>query len=144
MRSDSEITQAVEHEFRRDSHLDSSGIERSDVEIAIDAVTVLKLDLPYSSEPIALTVSEGWIALAGEVERTYQRQKAEDAVRKVNGIKGVINSIQTKSAVTPAHIERRIEEEFSRMQASIASASQSKQTAASLYAPANLRFWAKR
>jgi hypothetical protein len=144
MRSESEIKQAVEQELRRDPHIDSSVIKRSDAEIASDAVAVLKVDLPYSSEPIALLVSGGWIALDGEVEWNYQRQKAEDAVRNVKGLKGVINSIQTKPPGRPAHIKRRIEEEFRRMQASIESTSQSKRTTARLHPPADVRFWAER
>jgi len=87
MRSESEIKQAVEQELRRDRHIDSSVIGRSGAEIASDAVAVVKVDLRYSSEPIALLVSGGWIALDGEVEWNYQRQKAEDAVRNVKGLR---------------------------------------------------------
>jgi osmotically-inducible protein OsmY len=88
--------------------------QRPDPEIARDAVQALRNQLPYSSQNIKVVVHDGWITLEGEVEWNYQRERAEDAVRWVKGVKGVVNSIQVKPKVTPTDIKKKIEEAFMR------------------------------
>jgi osmotically-inducible protein OsmY len=88
--------------------------QRPDPEIARDAVQALRNQLPYSSQNIKVVVHDGWITLEGEVEWNYQRERAEDAVRWVKGVKGVVNSIQVKPKVTPTDIKKKIEEAFRR------------------------------
>ena len=39
-------------------------------------------------------IRAGWIMLEGSVERNYQRERAEEAVRYLRGVKGVTNLIQ--------------------------------------------------
>jgi osmotically-inducible protein OsmY len=91
-----------------------AGSERPDPEIARDAVAALKSELPYSSENMKILVKNGWVTLEGTAEWNYQRTRAEDAVRRVKGIKGVINSIVMKPRVTPSEIKSKIEEAFRR------------------------------
>jgi osmotically-inducible protein OsmY len=43
-----------------------------------------------------------------------QRERAEEAVRRVRGVKGIVNSIQVKPLVPPAEIRRKIEEALRR------------------------------
>jgi len=76
--------------------------ERPDPEIARDAVAALKNELPYSSENMKVVVRDGWITLEGSAEWNYQRTRAENAVRRVRGIKGVINLITLKPRVAPS------------------------------------------
>jgi osmotically-inducible protein OsmY len=90
------------------------GSERPDPEIARDAVAALKNELPYSSENMKVVVKDGWITLEGSAEWNYQRTRAENAVRRVRGIKGVINLITLKPRVTPSEIKSKIEEAFRR------------------------------
>jgi osmotically-inducible protein OsmY len=82
--------------------------ERPDPEIARDAVSALKTQLPLSSEHIKVVVKSGAITLEGEVEWQYQKQAAENAVRRIRGIKNVINNIQLKPSVKPAEVKTRI------------------------------------
>ena len=91
-----------------------AGAERPDPDIARDAVAALKNELPYSSEHIKVLVRNGWVTLEGEVEWQFQRERAESAVRRVPGIKGVTNTIQLKPKVAPTDIKRRIEEALRR------------------------------
>ena len=90
------------------------GSERPDPEIARDAVAALKNELPYSSENMKVVVKDGWITLEGSAEWNYQRTRAENAMRRVRGIKGVINLITLKPRVTPSEIKSKIEEAFRR------------------------------
>jgi osmotically-inducible protein OsmY len=87
---------------------------RPDPEIARDAIARIKNELPYSWEKIRALVSKGWLTLEGEVEWHYQRQRAEEAVRRVRGIRGVTNSIEIKPQVAPMEIRRKIEDALRR------------------------------
>ena len=93
--------------------LPTSG-ERPDPEIARDAVAALHTELPFSSQNMKVMVNDGWITLEGSAEWNYQRTRAEDAVRRVRGIKGVVNLITLKPRVTPSEIKSKIEEAFRR------------------------------
>jgi osmotically-inducible protein OsmY len=88
--------------------------ERPDPEIARDAIARIKSELPFSWEKIRVVVKNGWLTLEGEVEWNYQRQRAEEAVRRVRGLKGVTNSIEVKPRVAPMEIRRKIEEALRR------------------------------
>jgi osmotically-inducible protein OsmY len=92
----------------------SRAYQRPDPEIARDAVAALRSRLPLSSSRVRVVVDKGWVTLEGEVEWNYQREAAERAVRRVKGVKGVINSIQLKPGVAPVEIKRKIEEAFRR------------------------------
>ena len=88
--------------------------QRPDPDIARDAVAALKAQLTYSWEAIKVLVHSGWVTLEGQVEWHYQRDRAEQAVRRIKGVKGVTNSIQLKPAVMPSEIKRKIEDAFTR------------------------------
>lgn len=92
----------------------SAADQRPDPEIARDAVTTLKSQLPFSWHQIKVVVDKGWVTLEGQVEWNYQRVDAERAVRRVKGVRGVINTIQLKPGVEPTEIKRKIEEAFRR------------------------------
>jgi osmotically-inducible protein OsmY len=82
--------------------------------IAGNVVEKLRDELPYSSQFIKVTMSEGWLTLEGELEWTYQRDRAERAVRGVCGIIGVSNNIEVRPYVAPSEIKRRIEDALRR------------------------------
>jgi osmotically-inducible protein OsmY len=88
--------------------------QRPDPEIARDAVAALKSQLPISHEKMKVIVKDGWITLEGTAEWQYQKTTAESAVRKIKGVKGVVNVIQLRPAVQPTDIQRKIQEAFKR------------------------------
>ena len=92
----------------------SGADQRPDPEIARDAVTALKSQLPFSWHQIKVVVDKGWVTLEGQIEWNYQREDAERAVRRVKGVRGVINTIQLKPGVEPTEIKHKIEEAFRR------------------------------
>ena len=89
--------------------------ERTDPEVARSAVEAIKNELPYSHEHIKVVVKNGWVTLEGEAEWEYQRKRAEAAVRKVRGVKGISNLVMLKPRVTPSEIKNKIEEALTRM-----------------------------
>ncbi len=88
--------------------------QRADPEVARDAVEALKRELPYSSEHIKAVVRDGWLTLEGEVEWKFQSDRAEEAVRRIKGLKGVTNLIKIKPRATPSEVKERIEEALKR------------------------------
>jgi osmotically-inducible protein OsmY len=88
--------------------------ERPDPDIARDAIDRIKSELPFAWDRIRVVVKSGWVTLEGEVEWNYQRERAEDAVRRVRGVKGTTNSIEVKPQVAPSEIRRKIEEALRR------------------------------
>jgi osmotically-inducible protein OsmY len=88
--------------------------QRPDPEIARDAVAEIQNNLPYSSDHVRVVVRDGWVTLEGSVEWTYQRERAEQVVRRVRGVKGVTNLIELQPRVPPVEVKHKIEEAFRR------------------------------
>jgi osmotically-inducible protein OsmY len=88
--------------------------ERPDPEIARDAAAAIKALLPVSSEKIKVVVKNGWITLEGNAEWQYQRSTAENAVRRIKGVKGISNLITLKPHAEPSEIKRKIQDAFKR------------------------------
>jgi osmotically-inducible protein OsmY len=88
--------------------------ERPDPEIARDAVAAIKSQLPISSERIKIVVKNGWVSLEGQVEWQYQKNTAENAVRRIKGVKGVNNLISLKPRAEPSEIKKKIVDAFRR------------------------------
>jgi osmotically-inducible protein OsmY len=87
---------------------------RDDHEIARDVAREIKLFLPLAADDIKATVRSGWVTLEGQVEWNFQSQRAEQAVRRVRGVKGVSNLITVKPKVEPGEVRRQIEEALKR------------------------------
>jgi osmotically-inducible protein OsmY len=88
--------------------------QRPDPEIARDAVAAIRERLPSHAEQVRPIVKDGWITLEGEVEWNYQRDRAEGAVRRLKGVRGVTNFIRVKPRLAPGDVKHRIEEAFRR------------------------------
>jgi osmotically-inducible protein OsmY len=67
--------------------------ERSDPEIAKDAVNALKghINVPQA---VTVTVRDGFVTLEGTVEWNDQRSAAESAIRHLKGVKNISNDIR--------------------------------------------------
>lgn len=86
---------------------------RDDADIARAASGALYWDtlLPAS---IQLVVNDGYVSLSGEVEWNYQREEAEEVVRRIAGIRGISNLIQIRQAVSAKNIRAEIDDVFKR------------------------------
>jgi osmotically-inducible protein OsmY len=89
--------------------------EVPDPELARAAVEAIRNELPFSHEMIKVTVKDGWVTLEGNAEWEYQRSRAEEAVRKLRGVKGISNLISLKPRISPEEIKAQIEEALRRM-----------------------------
>jgi osmotically-inducible protein OsmY len=83
--------------------------ERTDEDIARAAVNALNWSSSVPADRIKVKVSKGWITLEGSVEWQYQKSAAENAVRDLTGVKGVINLIDVKPQVSKVVVKSAIE-----------------------------------
>jgi osmotically-inducible protein OsmY len=72
----------------------------ADPEIARDAVIALKRVLPQCWERIRPLVHRGTVTLEGTVNAPYQREVAEDTVRRLTQVVAVINAITLARGVS--------------------------------------------
>lgn len=86
----------------------------SDPEITRAAVEAIRADVPGASQNIKVLVHRGYVTLEGNVEWHYMREQAERAVRRLQGVMGVSNSITVQPTVKPTEIKQRIENAFRR------------------------------
>ena len=89
--------------------VDGPGQTTSDEEIARRAVEVLGWDSVVPPGAIQVTVRNGRVTLSGEVNFHYQRASAEDDVRKLAGVRGIINDVKLKPHATAGEVKRKIE-----------------------------------
>ena len=85
--------------------------ERSDPDIAKDAVNALKIRLTVPDQ-VRVVARNGFLTLEGQVEWMYQRDAAESAVKHLRAVKGVTNLITLKlrPAASESVVKSKIEE----------------------------------
>ena len=86
----------------------STDNRRSDEDIARAASDALEWNvlLPKNLQAIA---EDGCVVLTGKVQWHFQRNAAEDMVKRLTGVRGVTNNITVKSRVTPFAVKGKIE-----------------------------------
>ena len=87
----------------------SSDAKTSDDEIAKRAINMLAWDSVVPSDAIQVTVRDGWVTLTGKVNWHYQRSSAERDVRKLSGVRGVINNIEMEPHAKAENVKKNIE-----------------------------------
>ncbi|CAA2137130.1 BON domain-containing protein [Hyphomicrobium sp. ghe19] len=86
----------------------------SDEEIAKRVLSVLKWHAMIPHEDVKVTVEKGWVNLSGTVDWHYQKKAVDDAIRKLQGVIGVTNSISVKASVQPVDVKKKIEAALAR------------------------------
>jgi len=103
-----------------------------------------KAQLPYSADNIRVVMNNGWLTLEGNVEWNYQKERAEEAVRHVRGVKGVTNLIGIKPQVTASEVKRKIEQALKRSAEVDASRITVEANAGEVTLKGTVRSWAER
>jgi osmotically-inducible protein OsmY len=86
-----------------------SADRRTDEDIARSVANALAWNTSVPPDRIKAQVSQGWVTLEGTVEWYYQKEAAERAVRYLRGVRGVINNIVVKPAITADVVKAQIE-----------------------------------
>lgn len=89
--------------------VEASGDITGDEEIARRAVEVLNWDSVVPADAVQVTVRGGHVTLSGELDYHYQRASAEDDVRRLAGVRGIINDIRLKPRANAGEVKRKIE-----------------------------------
>jgi hypothetical protein len=74
----------------------------------------IRIELPYSHRFVRLELQDGRATLEGDVEWPYQKERAENAVRRVDGVLEVRNLLRVQPRVEWREVWRRIEDGFRR------------------------------
>ena len=85
--------------------------ERTDTDIAKDAIYLLESDVHFLGGKVMVTVEDGLLTLEGTMECNFQKVAAEKAMQCISGVKAVANQIEVAPAASPANIHKRFEEE---------------------------------
>jgi osmotically-inducible protein OsmY len=88
--------------------------QSADDQIAKRALDIIAWNCWIPEDKVKVKVQNGHVTLSGEVDWHYQRDNAEDAVRKLSGIKGVANTIQIKPRANSTNVKQRIEDALKR------------------------------
>jgi osmotically-inducible protein OsmY len=71
---------------------------RRDEEIRLAVMTALHWDLAVPCNCIEVTVKGGWVTLAGQVRRAYEKSRSEADALMTPGVVGVTNDIDCRPA----------------------------------------------
>jgi len=91
-----------------------AGYGLEDPEIARAAVAAIRGELPLSPDAVQVLVHNAHVTLEGTVEWNFQRERIEDAVRRLRGVTSLRNQIVIEPRAKPAEVKHLIEEAFRR------------------------------
>ncbi|WP_272022979.1 BON domain-containing protein [Olleya namhaensis] len=89
--------------------------KKTDKEIAKVVVETFEWNSSVPEDDISIKVENGWVYLSGEVQWSYQKNAAKNAIKNLLGVKGVSNSIKLKNNIKPKDVKERISKAFQRM-----------------------------
>ena len=120
--------------------------ERTDPDIAAAVLRALEWDAFVPTDKLTVTVSKGWVTLEGTVEWEYQKEDAERVVRRLTGVKGVINLITVKPTTKPApnELKRKIEDALVRSAETDAKRIQVEVQGSKIVLKGTVRSWAEK
>jgi osmotically-inducible protein OsmY len=81
---------------------------RADEDIALAACTALEWNVVLPKN-LQVVVDDGWMTLTGKMQWQFQKNAAEETVKKLTGVKGIINNIAVKPHSTPVAVKEKIE-----------------------------------
>lgn len=83
--------------------------QHADDQIASRAIDIIAWNTALPEGVVHVKVQNGWVTLTGEVRWQFQKLAAEQAVRKLGGVVGVINLLAIRPNPSVPDIRHRIE-----------------------------------
>ena len=87
----------------------ASAEARPDSDLAQDVVLALVSQVPYLSG-VTPIVRNGDVTLEGEVEWRFQKDRAEEVVQRLRGVKSVTNLVRVKPRLAADDIKKQIDD----------------------------------
>ncbi|SDH92472.1 BON domain-containing protein [Pseudomonas abietaniphila] len=82
--------------------------------IASRCLDLLRWNSVVPDEQIQIKVQQGWVTLEGDVEWQYQKEAAQNAIQKLDGITGLNNLLVIKPRLDIQDIKKLIEDALAR------------------------------
>jgi osmotically-inducible protein OsmY len=87
---------AIVDDLRVEPHLSAF---KNDQDIAASVIKVFKENWAVPDHRIMVTVQDGWVTLEGILHWNFQRKAADNAIRYLQGVRGVIDMIKIEAEV---------------------------------------------
>lgn len=88
--------------------------KRSDDEIAAAAIERLAWDVSIPRDAVKVQVEKGWVTLTGEVDWYFQRNAAEQDLRRLAGVVGISDRITIRSKIEESSMADNIKHALDR------------------------------
>ncbi|PAM93735.1 ornithine aminotransferase [Flavobacterium sp. IR1] len=85
---------------------------RSDTDIAASTIKALHENWAVPNHRIKVTVENGWVTLEGILHWNFQRKAADNAIRYLPGVRGVIDKIKIEAEIKNEIRQELIEKAF--------------------------------
>ncbi len=85
-----------------------SSMARTDADLVHAALHALAANVMVPANQVQVEAEHGWLTLSGAVAWWFQKDAAEDALRYLAGVQGVINRIEVKPLISPKEIRSEI------------------------------------
>ena len=82
--------------------------KRTDEEIAASAIDRLAWDVSVPSDAVKIRVEKGWVTLTGQVDWNFQKEAANQDLRRLFGVVGVSDHVTIKPRADAANISHDI------------------------------------
>ena len=86
----------------------------ADHEIAQRAASILAWSAVVPLGTVQVKVQRGWVELSGEVIWHYQKSAAEDEIRRLSGVTGILNHITIKPRISAGDVAQKINDTLRR------------------------------
>lgn len=87
---------------------------KSDIEITFRAINLLQWMTYWAECTIEIVVEKGCVTLSGEVDLQYQKEAANNMIRHLIGVVGIVNNITIKQIASTNDIKADIEHALKR------------------------------
>jgi osmotically-inducible protein OsmY len=105
---------ALEGDGANETEAGTGGGNCSDIEMERLAQSAIARRAFLAAGKVRPVVRNGWLILVGEVEGPVQKRMAEDAVRDLDGIRGVSNNILIEADALAQRVGQKIDDAFVR------------------------------
>lgn len=87
---------------------------KNDTDIATEVIKALKNNWSVPDSRIKITVDNAWVTMEGTLHWNFQREAAKNAIRYLNGVRGVVNKMKIEAEVKDEVEQKKVEKALRR------------------------------